>query len=77
MQFEFFNVYVTIFLKHIFCFSPQDVIKVDAVLGMITPIGVQMEYDRERVSAFYFRYTSYGLCDARDSCTLGLVSRKV
>ena len=44
---------------------------------MITPIGVQMEYDRERVSAFYSRYTSYGLCDACDSCTLGLVSRKV
>ena len=53
MQFAFVNV------KYIFCFSPQEVIKVDAVLGMITPIGVQMEYDRERVSAFYFRYTSY------------------
>lgn len=46
-------------VKHIVRFSPQDVIKVDAVLGMITPIGVQMEYDRERVSVFYFRYTSY------------------
>ena len=26
----------------------------DAVLGMITPIGVQMEYDRERVSRYVF-----------------------
>lgn len=52
MHFEFFNV------KHISRFSLQDVIKVDAVLGMITPIGVQMEYDWERVSAFSFRYTS-------------------
>ena len=60
VQFEFFLT-----LKHIFRFSPQDVIKVDAVLGMITPIGVQMEYDRERVSAFYFR-TLLRSCDARD-----------
>ena len=35
-----------------FAFSPQEVIKVDAVLGLITPIGAQMEYDRERVSRF-------------------------
>lgn len=34
----------------VFHFSPLEVIKVDAVLGMITPIGAQMEYDRERVS---------------------------
>ena len=27
-------------------------IKVDAVLGLVTPIGAQMEYDRERVSYF-------------------------
>lgn len=52
VQFVFVNI------KYIFRFSPQEVIKVDAVLGMITPIGVQMEYDRERVSVFYFRYTS-------------------
>lgn len=51
MQFSFVNI------KYIFRFSPQEVIKVDAVLGMITPIGVQMEYDRERVSVFYFRDT--------------------
>ena len=51
MQFIFVNI------KYIFRFSPQEVIKVDAVLGMITPIGVQMEYDRERVSVFYFRDT--------------------
>ena len=31
-------------------FSPQEVIKVDAVLGLVTPIGAQMEFDRERVS---------------------------
>lgn len=35
-----------------FAFSPQEVIKLDAVLGLITPIGAQMEYDRERVSRF-------------------------
>lgn len=28
---------------------PQEVIKVDAVLGLVTPIGAQMEHDRERV----------------------------
>ncbi|KAJ7357657.1 hypothetical protein OS493_023788 [Desmophyllum pertusum] len=33
---------------------PQEVIKVDAVLGMITPIGVQMEYDRERMNGQKF-----------------------
>ena len=32
--------------------SRQEVIKVDAVLGLVTPIGAQMEYDRERVSYF-------------------------
>lgn len=30
--------------------NAQEVIKVDAVLGMVTPIGMQMEYDRERVN---------------------------
>ncbi|XP_078369335.1 uncharacterized protein LOC144653259 isoform X1 [Oculina patagonica] len=34
--------------------NPQEVIKVDAVLGMITPIGVQMEYDRERMNGQKF-----------------------
>ena len=33
-----------------FLFSPREVIKVDAVLGLVTPIGAQMEHDRERVS---------------------------
>lgn len=33
-------------------YSRQEVIKVDAVLGLVTPIGAQMEYDRERVSYF-------------------------
>lgn len=41
-------------MQFFFNFSPQEVIKVDAVLGMITPIGVQMEFDRERVSKFPF-----------------------
>ncbi|XP_044177676.1 uncharacterized protein LOC114950772 isoform X4 [Acropora millepora] len=29
--------------------SPQEVVKVDAVLGLVTPIGAQMEHDRGRV----------------------------
>ena len=36
-----------------FVLSPQEVVKVDAVLGLVTPIGAQMEHDRGRVSAFW------------------------
>ncbi|XP_032219958.2 uncharacterized protein LOC5519268 isoform X2 [Nematostella vectensis] len=40
------------YLKHAGMERPDEVIRIDAVLGMATPIGMQMEYDRERASGY-------------------------